>query len=370
MTQRLRSTRPGTIVVLLSMSMHALAEAPPPAAPVEVRAVEERMLSATVMAPGTVVSLNDARIAAETGGRLLWVASPGDQIDKGAPLARLDTTRLKLTLEENDATIARLEAGLKYQKQQVERYRELTDRHIAARNQLDEAVSQSEMTRQELNQARVVREQTRHLIARSTVTAPFGGQVVERMRQAGEYVIEGGELVRLVDTRNMEARLQAPMHVAPFIAEGAHVAIEDGSDRRIDAAVRAIIPVADERSRLMEIRVSLPDRAWPIGSAVRGELPASAPVRVVAVPRDAVIVRRDESYVYRVRADETVERIPVETGIGDADFVGVSGDLASGDSVVTRGGERLQHGQRVAVATPQNESQSRAAAAARRVDRG
>ena len=341
-------------IVALSVSIGgatALAQdgAPPPAA-VRVGLVCERPLSSVVTAPGSIVSLYDGRIASETAGRLLWIAEPGDAVSKGQPIARLDTTSLELRRRENDATIARLGAGLKYQEQQVERFRELTSQHIAARNQLDEAVAQSEMTRQELEQARVARQQTEHLIARSVVAAPFGGQVVERFRQAGEYVQEGGELVRLVDTTHMVASVQAPITVAPFLTAGATVTVTDRDGRTFSAPVRAIIGVADARSRLMEVRVTLPAGAWPIGAAVQAELPSGRPENVLAVPRDALILRRDVAFVYRVNSEDAVERVPVERGSSDGEYIAVKGDLRAGDRVVVRGGETLQPGQRVAVA--------------------
>jgi RND family efflux transporter MFP subunit len=313
-----------------------------------------RPLAALVTAPGSVVSLNDGRIASETGGRLLWVAQPGETVERGQPLARLDETSLKLRLRENDATIGRLAAALKFQEQQVARFRELAGQHIAARNQLEEAVATADMTRHELEQARVAREQTAYLLARAVVAAPFSGQVVERYRQEGEFVAEGGELVRLVDTKNMEARIQAPMLVAPYLEPGVEITVADRDERRVTARIRAVIPVADQRSRLMEVRASLPVESWPIGSAVRAELPGSRKENVLAIPRDALILRRDVAYVYRVKSDNTVERVEVERGRGNGTFIGISGDLQPGDHVVVRGGETLKPGQRVAVSAAQD----------------
>jgi multidrug efflux pump subunit AcrA (membrane-fusion protein) len=110
-----------------------------------------------------------------------------------------------------------------------------------------------------------------------------------------------------------------------------------------------VIPVGDERSRQMEVRVSLPDGYWPIGSPVSVELPTSAPLSVVAVPRDAVILRQDETYILRVTPGSTVERVPVSTGIGSGGLVEVKGKVTAGDRVIIRGGERLQPGQSVSI---------------------
>jgi len=323
-------------------------EGPPPPV-VKVGKATKQSIAPTMSATGTVVSRNDARIAAETPGRLVWVAEPGTYIERGGVIARVDEAALKLRLRDNDATAARLEANHKYLDSQVARFERLIEQKIGSQAQLDEAVAQRDMIAQELNQARVARDQTLHDLERARVTAPFAGQVVERLRQPGEFVAEGGEVARLVDTRHIEVRAQAPMQVAAFIAKGREVKVVDRAAREIRSPIRAVIPVGDERSRQMEVRIALPDGLWPIGSPVSVELPTSQPMSVMAVPRDAVILRQDEAYILRVTTGSKVERVPVSTGVGSGGLVEVKGPVSAGDRVVIRGGERLQPGQAVNV---------------------
>jgi RND family efflux transporter MFP subunit len=321
----------------------------PPPAPVKVGKASKQAIAPTMSATGTVVSRNDARIAAETPGRLVWVAEPGTYIERGGVIARVDDAALKLRLRDNDATVARLEANRKYLDSQVARFQRLIEQKIASQAQLDEATAQRDMTAQEINQARVARDQTLHDLDRARVTAPFAGQVVERLRQPGEFVAEGGEVARLVDTRHIEVRAQAPMLVASFVAKGREVKVVDRANREIRSPVRAVIPVGDERSRQMEVRIALPDGIWPIGSPVNVELPTSQPVNVVAVPRDAVILRQNEAYILRVTSGSKVERVPVSTGVGSGGLVEVKGSVSAGDRVIVRGGERLQPGESVSI---------------------
>ena len=348
---RSRVTIAAALLVASSLTMLASAaeEETTPAAPVKVGKASKQSITTTMTATGTVVSRNDARIAAETPGRLTWVAEPGTQIERGGVIARIDDANLKLRLRENDATIARLEANRKYQDSQVARFQRLLDQKIASQAQLEEATAQRDMTAEEINQARVTRDQTLHDLDRSRVTAPFAGQVVERLHQPGEFVAAGGEVARLVDTAHVEVRAQAPMQVASYARSGREVRVVDHAGREVRSPIRAVIPVGDERSRQMEVRVALPDSVWPIGSPVNVELPTSSPLTVVAVPRDAVILRNDDAYILRVTPGGKVERVPVSTGIGSGGLIEVKGKVSAGDRVVVRGGERLQPGQSVAV---------------------
>jgi len=72
----------------------------------------------------------------------------------------------------------------------------------------------------------------------------------------------------------------------------------------------------------------------------------------VTVPRDAIVIRQNHSYVLRVTRANTVEELDVTPGAGIADVVEVRGPLAAGDRLVIRGGERLATGQAVRVVDP------------------
>lgn len=332
----------------LMVATGAAAQPAPPPAPVEVVPAITGEMAGTVLAPGTIVSLHDARVAAEISGRLTWVADIGDWVDAGGVLARVDDQSLKLELANADATVRRLEASIGFQEKQLDRQQQLESQHIAARNQIEEFEAQLEMSRQELVQARVARDQARLRLDRAAVTAPFAGRIVERLREAGEYIAVGGEVARLVDTRNIEVRAQAPITVARHVTQGTAVEVRERG--RIEpTSVRTVIPVGDERSRMIEIRVTLPEGQWLIGSAVRVALPNGEPEAVVAVPRDALILRQDAVFVFRVSEDDTVEQVSVETGVGQGELVEVRGEVAAGDRVVVRGGERLRAGQKVQV---------------------
>lgn len=327
----------------------AQGQAAPPPVPVTVAQAIPGSVDATKTATGTVVSRNDARLAAEITGRLTWVAEPGSAVRRGAVLARIDTTTLELELREDEAQLRRLEANVGLLETQLERL-ETLGAGIASRSQIDEAAARLAMARQEQEQARVARDRTRHDIGRATLRAPFPGYVVERLHQLGEFVAPGVEILRLTDTESVEIVARAPVAEAMHLAAGREVRIA-GAGAIEASRIRAVVPVGDERSRMLELRIELPGGGWPIGSAVRVELPAAASPSGVIVPRDAVIVRSDGAHVFRVGQDDVAERVPVRLGNGDATRVEVLEGLSGGDRIVVRGGERLNAGQSVSVAS-------------------
>ena len=337
------------LLILLSLAVSTGWTQSAPPAPVVVDEARMDTFSAALEVSGTVISKHDARIAAETDGSITWVAEVGTSIDKGEPLATIDDTDLQLDLKDNQAQLESLRAQKRYQENNLKRLNQLTASNNASVNQLDEAQSQMDMTVQEIRRAEVTIARTQRRIDQTRVLAPFPGLVVERLVQIGEFVSRGMQIARLVDTQNREIRAQAPLAVASFLREGLEVSVKH-EGRESLSPVNRVIPVGDERSRMFEVRIAADDPAWIIGSAVRVALPNSNPRELVAIPRDALVLRGSEMFVLRVTSENTVEKIKVDTGIGLGKLVEVIGKVSDGDKIVTRGAERLQPGQAVVIA--------------------
>ncbi len=321
----------------------------PPPAPVTVGTATSAQFAPLLWAPGSVVSREDARVASEQDGRVTQVAEVGTVVKRGEALAHLDDALLRLQQRQNQSDIDRIQAQLDYAKSQEERLAQLVQKNSIAGSQLDEARSQRRVLEQDLQRARVVLDQTRHRLRNSTVRAPFDGTVAERFIQTGEYLGTGMAVVRLVNTRDLEVRAQAPVSLAARLKPGMTVALREGENSETEQKVRAVVPVGDESSRQFELRIALEDADWPIGSALQVGLPSAEPREVVAVPRDALVLRASETFVVKVAADDTTQRVSVKTGGAQDGLVEVIGDVVAGDRLVVRGGERLMPGQKVKV---------------------
>jgi RND family efflux transporter MFP subunit len=187
-----------------------------------------------------------------------------------------------------------------------------------------------------------------HDIDQADVRAPFAGIVTERFSQRGEYLQIGATIVHLVDTGNIEARVQAPLAMADKIRAGMEVRIKSAGQEST-AKVRAVVPVGDERARQFELRVGLDPTLALVGSAVEVALPEDGGSEALAVPRDALVQRQDKTYVMRVSKQNTAEQIAVTAGASRGELVEVHGDISVGDRLIVRGAERLSQGQAVSI---------------------
>ena len=345
----MRGSRITTLLLaaLAAASATAQSGSGPPPAPVVVTQAESRTLAPVTWYPGTVISRNRARVSAEVQGRLEWVAEIGTVIAEGETVARLDDALIAQSLAENEAAVARELARLSYLGAQVERLETLVTQNTATRSHLDEAIAERDIARSELRAVRARVALTRERLERTEIKAPFGGIVTKRFRQSGEWAQSGEVVVRIVDSESLEVQTWIPVAALAFVHVGGELALEANPSATM-GTVHAIVPVGDNQSRLYELRLRIGDRTWPVGQDVRVAVPTAAARPVTAVPRDALVLRRDGTSVYRIDDNDVAERIPVTTGIAQGALIEVDG-IAPGDRVVVRGGERLRPGQAVSI---------------------
>ena len=324
-------------------------EGPPPAV-VTIASAEERRLAPHAETPGSVVSTRDSLVAAATSGKIEWVADVGAEVEEGDIIARIERDDAELAFNDSAAEVRRLRARAEYLARLYDRFKGLGEDAGESEASLDEMRANRDEARQALTQAEVAHERARINLERTEVTAPFAGRVVSQESQVGEYANPGEGLVRLVDTRRLEVTARAPAGLARNIASGDQIRVTNGAETAM-AEVRAVVPVGDSLSRMLELRLELQEVDWYIGSAVRVALPASQARTVTAAPRDALVLRADRVSVFVIGEDETARRVDVELGAGEGDFIEIIGDVQPGDALVIRGGERLRDGQKVTLSS-------------------
>ncbi|WP_025770312.1 efflux RND transporter periplasmic adaptor subunit [Thioalkalivibrio sp. HK1] len=319
--------------------------------PVVLAVAERRVLAPVAWYPATVISRNQAQISAEATGRIEHIVDVGTVVEPEEEVARIDDTLLRKQLIEEETAIAREQARVNYLDAEVRRLERLLADNIETRSRLDKAISDREIGRSDLRAARARLDTTLEHLARHRIRAPFAGTITERLQHRGEWALSGQAMMHIVDTESLEVRTHAPLSALDFVRKNDRLQVK-ASSLDIPSRVRAIVPVArEDRSGIYEIRLSIepPDLdigRLDIGQSVRVALPTSIAREVVAVPQDALIVRREGISVFRIGEDNAAERVMVTTGIAEGDLIEVDG-VAAGDRVVIRGGERLKPGQTV-----------------------
>jgi RND family efflux transporter MFP subunit len=337
----------GTFSKKASASAEAGPQGPPPA---NVRVAEALAteLAPQADAPGSVVSVNDSLIAAATAGPILWVADVGSEVKEGDVIARIDPADAAQQRDEARADIRRLSSRASYLARLVERHEGLGEEGGESEAAIDQMRADRDEAQQNLERARVALRRAETALERTDVKAPFNGRIAAREIEIGEFANPGAPIARLVNIDELEVTARAPDTLLAAVHAGDDVKVSNGIET-MTASVRAVVPVGDTVSRTLELRLVLPKADWHIGSAVQVSLPRNAPKKVVAVHRDAVILRADRVSVFVIGEDDTAKQIDVELGAAEGDLIEVVGEVKAGDPVVIRGGERLRDGQKVVI---------------------
>ncbi|MGI9222077.1 MAG: efflux RND transporter periplasmic adaptor subunit [Woeseiaceae bacterium] len=337
------------LIFLPFLSTAAFAQGFGPAA-VVVSKVEYRELAPSVEVPGTVISRFDSSLASELSAKLVWIAEVGTVVKEGETVARLEDVTFKLLEMEAEGRVQREQARVKFLVSEKNRLSRLAQKNLSAKSQLDQVESDLAVAQSDEKIAQVQLGLAKVAMHVTQIRAPFDGIVTERLRNIGERLNIADEIIRVVDPNSLEVVARSPLNTVNFIKENAVVEIHN--DFHSDAAsVRVIVPFGNPQSHMFEVRLSVDPDVWTVGESVRLSMPTADVKHVLAVPRDALVLRREGASVFKVNEDNTVEQVSVITGLGDGSHIEVIGELAEGDQVVTRGAERLSPGMEVSAST-------------------
>lgn len=311
------------------------------ATPVPVVVARARLESGkhVVHTAGVLRPVRIYRAHSEVQGRLLALPfRPGERVPKGDLLARIDDTLIRAELAKAVARREQAQADLA-------RMERLHARKAASEDELLEARTALAVARADERLARARLERTR-------ILAPFTGTLSERLAEPGDAVSPGTHLLTLIDPGRLEVDLPVPDRILPRLRPGHPVAL------RIDG-----VEMPTMASSIARIHPEvIPDTLKGTVSVVLDPAPAGAHPGLLAratlhlreepalrVPLAAV--RRDGrgTWVWRVTAQGTAERVAVETGPLAGEDAVIRSGLSDGDRVVVRGFVRLREGRRVRV---------------------
>jgi RND family efflux transporter MFP subunit len=339
-----------TIMPLFMASTGLAQQAPAPV--VQIAYVSQTEVSPTVAVPGTIYSRNDVQVTAGVAGQLIMVAEPGTVVQAGDAIARIDKETLLLQQRaEQEVLLERAEINIRQLNSQLGRQRELQGSSLVSEFELEQTEANRDLAVSDAKLTKVRLRQIDDQIRRADVRAPFSGVITSRAHRAGEDVARGEVLAQMTDILNMEVRAFVPLKHLQRTVVGESIEVF-ATDAQFAGSIRSLVPTGDIRSQTFEARIDLPLEAsgsWTVGQLVSVGIPIRTGEETLAIPRDALVLRQDGSYVFRINDENKAERIAVDIGASSGDLVGVTGLLTEGDRVAVRGAENLREGAEVKI---------------------
>lgn len=174
-----------------------------------------------------------------------------------------------------------------------------------------------------------------------TYPATVSGVVSEVTATEGQYVAEGGAVMRLESYNQLwvEADVYPAEASAIHIGQSVKVIVSGWENDPQMMTVQFINPALQSGSQLMQVRgrISNPDNHWQPGQQVNVLLPVQSKGNVMSLPVDAVIRDGKGAHVWIEKARGKFEPRMVRTGMENFDSVEITDGLKEGDTVVVTG---------------------------------
>lgn len=319
-------------------------------ASVRVGAPQKRLEGTRVTATGTLRARREATLSAPASGTIKALkVEVGDVVKEGQPLVLLDATTAALMSEQSQAALAAAQVDVESVTLTLERTRTLAAADGTSKAELDRVEAAFKQAQAGLARAKAAAKQAEHNLGEHVLRAPFGGTVTARFGQVGEEVtaMPPTRLVSLVDTANMEVRLNVPETVVDAISNGMVVeGTVSPSGRNFSATVRTVGATVDAASRTVEVIL---DVAKAEGATLRSgalvQVAFTEPARENGpfLPAQALHADNAGSYVWLVEGG-VAKRRPVKAQPLTPDTVRVVDGLSGSEQVVLMGAATLREG--------------------------
>ena len=330
------------------------------AVPVGLAVAAQGSIPVVIRALGTVTPISTVNVRSQISGQLVEVHfKEGQMVRAGDLLAVVDPRPYDVALQQAIGQRQRDEALLKNAQTDLERYRKLVAQDSIARQQLD---TQAALVRQYeaalvINQALVDAAQLN--VTYTRIVAPLTGRIGLRGVDKGNYVTVGDATSICVITQIQ------PISVVFTIPEDALPAVRQrlraGASlevRALDRAQKVELGVGkldtidnqiDTSTGMVKLRAIFDnsDESLFPNQFVNVRLLVDTVKEATVVPVAAILRGPPGTFVYLVKADDSVEIRVVELGETDGEQVAVTKGLQVGDQVVVDGTDRLREGAKV-----------------------
>jgi membrane fusion protein (multidrug efflux system) len=300
------------------------------------RAMVERLGVSGELQPITRVVIR----AREAGKIVEMNVRDGDAVQAGKLLVRFETDELQSTLLLRQSDRDAAEAELMLAMQALTRTEQLALKNIASTEQLDKAKSDVAVKTARLQSLSAQADIARLALRNAEIRAPFSGTVTRRLAEAGSRVGADGELLTLVDTSVLEAKVLVATRDIPRVALGqtAELEIDGLGGQIVKGTVDRISPVAEDGTRFVAVYLRLANRDGRLwgGMFASGSILLREKNDALVVP--AIALRKDETGYHVLKVEDgRLRRQTVAVGArwNDGSLVEIAAGLKDGEIILT-----------------------------------
>ena len=313
---------------------------------------------------GTVTAFNTVTLRCRVDGELIKVLfTEGQMVEQGELLAEIDPRPYEAMLKKAEGQLAKDQAMLKVAQLDFDRYTSLAATKSITQQQLDQ---QTALVKQNEGAIKVDQGEIDNIKLQLTycqITSPITGRI-------GLRLVDRGNIVRANDVNGLAVITQLqPIGVIFTIPQddialvqrqlrtGETLAVDsydrDFNIKLASGKLLAIDNQVDATTGTVKLKAVFQneDNMLFPNQFVNARLGVSTLHNVIISPAAALQRGPDSTFVYLVKADNTVELRKVEVGETEGDQTTIISGLSPGEIVVTDGVDKLLPGSKVSVPT-------------------
>jgi RND family efflux transporter MFP subunit len=291
----------------------------------------------TFDAVGTVQPRHKTSVA----GQILAVirevkVNPGDPVQLGQVLVVLDDRELQAQLREAEAAATGARADLDVRRGDYKRYEQMFREKAVSKEDFDRIEGAYKGALAQVSRVEEQVARMRVMLSYTEVKAQAAGIVGDRYVDPGDLAVPGKPLLTLYDPKERELHASVPENLVSDVREKMELRVRiDAVNRECHGVVREIVPQAQQASRSLLIKVTLPPEAVRVvyvGMYGRLWIPVGHIDRIV-VPAAAVQSVGQQDIVDVVGEGEAIQRRFVTVGRRFGDKLEILSGLAVGERV-------------------------------------
>ena len=312
---------------------------------------------------GTARALNTVTVRPQVDGKLLSLSFvEGQEVTKGFLLAKIDPATYQAMYDQAVAKKAQDEATLANARLDLERYLRLAASNAVNKQQLDTQRALVAQLEAQVRSDQAAIDNTRTILSYTDIIAPIAGRTGIRMVDEGNIVhaSDATGIVVITQIKPITVLFNLPQQELPQLSKG----LGEGplpldalgqNGKPIDKGKLLVIDnQVDQTTGTVKLKAEFPNdnlQLWP-GQFVNVRLLIETLNHIVVAPTAAIQRGPTGTFVYVVRADNTVTVRQVKVKQQNDQEAAVEEGLNTGEIVVTSGFGRLREGEHVIVERP------------------
>ena len=372
----------GLAVLMVGLPLLSKCTSGADAKQVDVQKVELKLIKSSILASGTLTFREQVQLRSEVIGQVTELhVDEADEVKRGDPVITLDPKSYQAQVDQSEAQVRIQKIAIERQRllidtlsDRFERQEKMFTRNLVDEDSFEALRSELALARVDLRslqeslaQGRAALNQSEELLAKTRITSPIDGVVIQVDIKVGETVIAGttnipgSTMMVIADPSETLTEVQVDeADIAQVrVGQRADVFTAAFPDTPLTGTIQSIASVARQTpgqaslSFLVKILMDKQDtmRIRP-GMSVRADIYTESSDETLAIPVQAVlydeVIDQDEegaeeqSYVFVMRDGKAVRR-DVEVGISSDSDQEIKSGLEEGEVVISGPYRVLKH---------------------------